>query len=256
MHNKEFNTIIDELKDEISNLKKSHSSLQKKLKARKWHAIIGIFLSFLTTTLILFAAQISKPHDFKAYDTISASQINANFDALYETAFSKSDAVADAVYYNKGNVGIGTDSPAFEFDVNGNANVTGNMTIGGNATVTGGITTSSGITGSGVGVITYADVVIDNTQSISWNSKTGYRITTTGWSPGDDLTFLSRIIAVNILGEATANNLGSGGRFFIQRDGISSKNLFIMDNLEWHNITFDSNTLNFRVWYINASIAH
>lgn len=37
-----------------------------------------------------------------------------------------------SVYYNTGNVGIGTTAPAFKLDVNGNTNVNGNLNVNGN----------------------------------------------------------------------------------------------------------------------------
>lgn len=59
------------------------------------------------------------------------------------------------IYYNTGNVGIGTPSPATKLDVNGNTNVTGNITVtGANA---GNITASGTIMGGNIQA-TYQDV--------------------------------------------------------------------------------------------------
>jgi len=43
----------------------------------------GLVVGLSLTSMIAFAAALVKPHTFSANTTISASQVNANFDALY-----------------------------------------------------------------------------------------------------------------------------------------------------------------------------
>ena len=48
------------------------------------------------------------------------------------------------IYYNSGNVGIGTTNPAYPLDVNGNMNISGGLRANGSSGVSGQVLTSSG----------------------------------------------------------------------------------------------------------------
>ena len=73
---------------------------------------MSAFLSLLLITGIIVADPVTKPHNFAGGDPISASQMNANFDTLYNLLTGNIDGSN-----LKSNVGIGTANPAGLFQV-------------------------------------------------------------------------------------------------------------------------------------------
>jgi hypothetical protein len=120
---------IELLKKEIWDLKKARGGtllLNKfssfiKRSFTKLHFVIGIVITVIVSSFIIFAEQITKPYTFYDGTVISASEVNANFDTLYETAWSKVDA--GGIYYDSGNVGIGTTTPGYKFTVEADVDV-------------------------------------------------------------------------------------------------------------------------------------
>lgn len=104
---------IEELENKIVDLEREtrRSGFLHQI-AKKSNIITGVMLSVIITSVILYAAQIT----FTDGTIISASEVNNNFSELYKTAWGSSDS---NIYFNTGNVGIGTNSPAYMLDVNG-----------------------------------------------------------------------------------------------------------------------------------------
>lgn len=128
---------IELLKREIEDLKRARGSTLSlnrfgkfiKKSFTKLNLVIGIVITLVASSLIVYATQISKPYTFTDGTVISASEVNANFDALYGTAWSKVDT--GGIYYDSGNVGIGTASPRAMLDLGGNLLVGGTEGLAG-----------------------------------------------------------------------------------------------------------------------------
>ena len=104
---------VEELEREIKVLKEKGNSkgFFKKLFSRM-NVIIGVTLTVIISSIVLYAAQIT----FTDGTVISAGEVNNNFNELYDVAWSKS---GNDLYYNNGNVGVGTDSPQSALQVDG-----------------------------------------------------------------------------------------------------------------------------------------
>ncbi len=125
-----------------------------KIITKRRNYIFYISILFIGMGILLCADQLPKPYTFKEGDIISASQMNANFDVLYNRTLGSLNDVTTSgatngqvlkftgagwapgtdeagssgtckwsdgtggIYYNSGNVGIGTTSPAGELHVN------------------------------------------------------------------------------------------------------------------------------------------
>lgn len=88
--------------------------------------VLGVAMS----SVVIYAATVSKPFSFTDGQVISASQVNANFDTLYsevnskETRITSLESVAwvkgsSGYYTNETKVGVGVTAPAARLDVNG-----------------------------------------------------------------------------------------------------------------------------------------
>lgn len=97
--------------------------------------VLGLALS----SVVIYAATISKPFNFTDGQVISASQVNSNFDTLYtesnskETRITSLEAVAwlkgsSGFYTNETKVGVGVTAPAARLDVNGAVKVANDST--------------------------------------------------------------------------------------------------------------------------------
>ena len=69
----------DQLTQRVKNLEQEIARLNEKRKRKHWLLI----LLFIAVAFVITAGNVTKPYTFSAGDTISASQMNANFDALY-----------------------------------------------------------------------------------------------------------------------------------------------------------------------------
>ena len=101
----------NELLKEINELRQRVGMLEKdkpKGAGRKVHIIIGLLASFLIGSIILYAAQITKPYTFTSGATTSASEVNSNFDTLY-TKVNALDTLHDSVIvYNDAVISLDT----------------------------------------------------------------------------------------------------------------------------------------------------
>ncbi len=141
------------------------------------------------------------------------------------------EADADRVTTNR-DVGIGTTAPQAELDVAGTVNV------------------SDGITGSGVGVLTYEDITIDQGDYVLVNGYTGYRISSPSWlSIQHEMEPLTRIIAINMNNECQANSIVVAGRFFIKRNG-NNGHIYLVDGGDWQDLDLTCSP-SWRAWYVN-----
>lgn len=79
----------------------------------------------LVTSAVAYTANVTKLYTFTAGKSISAAEVNANFDQLF-TEINKYGNVLNPV---NNYLGIGTSNPSTTLDVNGNTNITGNLTV-------------------------------------------------------------------------------------------------------------------------------
>ncbi|MBN2443385.1 MAG: hypothetical protein JXJ04_18635 [Spirochaetales bacterium] len=128
--------------------------------ARLWKKVFTIktgvfFIAALLfcTSLFLFSDQITKPYHFKPGDTVSAAEVNDNFNVLYtlinehDTSISSLQAAGDGFWDGDssnltytGSVGIGVAEPTAKLDVNGK--IRGNAVYSYGSCGDGGTTTS------------------------------------------------------------------------------------------------------------------
>ena len=111
------------------------------------------YLFAVTVLAISMAAVLSASHKtvpasptfftFSDGSVISASEMNTNFQYLIERSLDLSTSGTD-LYYNDGNVGIGTDTPTSKLDVAGDINFTGTLTQNSIPFVGGSVWTTSG----------------------------------------------------------------------------------------------------------------
>ncbi|HLF53959.1 MAG TPA: hypothetical protein VI544_02160 [Candidatus Nanoarchaeia archaeon] len=97
---------------------------------------------------------------------IGTGNVTINATSLWEISGNK-------MYYNNGNVGIGTSSPSQRFEVVGNTNITGNLSLVGNINVAGKIVGSGGIP---LYKVTYAhcDISVGAVMASSTCKSLGY----------------------------------------------------------------------------------
>jgi hypothetical protein len=116
----------------------------------------GIVFS-LMIGLVAIAATI--PNTFESGITISSSEMNGNFAYIISRLWDRNED--NELYYDAGNVGIGTSEPEATLDVIGNVDVDGNLAVTGNTGVTGNtvidgdLTVSGNLNASGMGGFTY-----------------------------------------------------------------------------------------------------
>lgn len=90
MDNEKLIQEIEELKKEVSNLKANAVEGRKGrfrrfmgTAFRRLNIVIGIAITTVISSLILYAATVEKPFDFKEGEIISAEEVNSNFNVLF-----------------------------------------------------------------------------------------------------------------------------------------------------------------------------
>ena len=107
-NNKKLIYRINKLENNI-NSQGNHISSSKSYWLMAMISIVGVFFGSF-----IYANQI--PNVFVPNTPATADQMNANFDFVTERLWSK---LGNTLYYLSGNVGINTDQPSTELDVNG-----------------------------------------------------------------------------------------------------------------------------------------
>jgi microcystin-dependent protein len=79
---------LERLKAEVDRLSARRPGFWKRTFS-KTSVLIGIALTFVVSSLIVYAATISKPYNFTDGTIISAGEVNADFNTLYSEANSK-----------------------------------------------------------------------------------------------------------------------------------------------------------------------
>ena len=111
---------IEKLKLEIAELKESKSGNIRNFIKRsltKMNVIIGISITTVNSSLIVYAATITKPHgNFLSGTVISSGDVNDTFDTLYTESNDQDNRIAalegfghwskngSDLYYDSGNV--------------------------------------------------------------------------------------------------------------------------------------------------------
>lgn len=101
---------------------------------------MSFVLGLAASSLVVYAASVSKPFNFTDGQVISSAQVNANFDTLYsesnskETRITALEAVAwlkgsTGFYTNEAKVGVGETAPATRLDVKGMVKVGTDSTV-------------------------------------------------------------------------------------------------------------------------------
>lgn len=92
--------------------------------------VLGYGLGAATSSLLVYAAVVTKPFTFTDGSVISAAQVNSNFDSLFGEINSKETRIttlegaswtkgSTGLYTNETKVGVGVTAPATRFEVNG-----------------------------------------------------------------------------------------------------------------------------------------
>jgi len=84
---------LERLRAEVDRLSAHRPGFWKRTFS-KTSVLIGVALAFVVSSLIVYAATISKPYDFTDGTIISADQVNADFNALYTEINSKETRLA------------------------------------------------------------------------------------------------------------------------------------------------------------------
>lgn len=86
---------MEELKREVAKLKANRSMINIWKKTfSKTSILIGIALTFIVSSIIVYAASITKPYMFADDTVISATEVNSNFDALFSEINAKETRIA------------------------------------------------------------------------------------------------------------------------------------------------------------------
>ena len=103
MKNKNVLHEIELLKKEIAALKSSRGFKNILRKAfTKTSILIGIASAFIATSIIIYAATISKPYTFTDGTVISAAEVNGDFDALYTESNAQHTRIATLESHDHG----------------------------------------------------------------------------------------------------------------------------------------------------------
>lgn len=93
MNNEKLMQKIVEMEQDINALKKrSYWKGYFQQAFQKTNIIVGVGSAFLVTSILVYAATVAKPWNFDANDTISSSEVNSNFDTLYDLVSGNLDS--------------------------------------------------------------------------------------------------------------------------------------------------------------------
>jgi microcystin-dependent protein len=92
---------LERLKAEVDRLSSNRPGFWKRTFS-KTSVLIGIALTFIVSSLIVYAATISKPYNFTDGTVISAGEVNADFNALYTESNSKETRLATLESHDHG----------------------------------------------------------------------------------------------------------------------------------------------------------
>lgn len=84
---------LERLRAEVDRLSAHRPGFWKRTFS-KTSVLIGVALAFVVSSLIVYAATISKPYDFTDGTIISAAEVNADFNALYTESNAKETRLA------------------------------------------------------------------------------------------------------------------------------------------------------------------
>lgn len=170
--------------------------------------VVGYGLGIATSSLLVYAAVISKPYTFTDGTVVSAAQINANFDTLVSEVNSKDSRISslEAVawlkgssgfYTNETKVGVGVSAPAARFEVGGG------VKIGNDAT-----TCSSAMAGT----LRWTGTQFQGCDGTTW-VQVAVQSSGTGQTENE--------AALSCKGIKTANASAASGIYWIDTDGAS-----------------------------------
>lgn len=80
---KDVNLEVEKLKKELDELKQSLGEKSSRGPLKKLSFLQGMIFMTAISSVIAFAATLTKPHTFTSGNVIKASEVNANFDTLY-----------------------------------------------------------------------------------------------------------------------------------------------------------------------------